>query len=127
MPEEEKTANPAAEQPQNTEKDNKMPMLIDLLKRSTGVYNQVIQGHMLDANDIQKIDNVFLSLVILNERNYFENAIRKKPLEKEKFEAYLKIRHKFLLKQMEVMLKTLETKLMESYGENQSGTAEQNG
>lgn len=121
MTEEEKTKNPAAEQPQGTgtpDKDNKMPMLMELLKRSTGVYNQVIQGHMLDANDIQRIDNVFLSLVILNERNYFENAIRKKPLEKEKFEAYLKVRHKFLLKQMEVMLKTLETKLMESHAEN---------
>lgn len=125
MTEEDKTKNSAAEQPQGTEapdKDNKMPMLMELLKRSTGVYNQVIQGHMLDANDIQRIDNVFLSLVILNERNYFENAIRKKPLEKEKFEAYLKIRHKFLLKQMEVMLKTLETKLMESHAEN-SGKA----
>ncbi|NLF84287.1 MAG: hypothetical protein GX568_09965 [Candidatus Gastranaerophilales bacterium] len=121
MTEEDKTKNPAAEQPQGSEtpdKDDKMPMLMELLKRSTGVYNQVIQGHMLDANDIQRIDNVFLSLVILNERNYFENAIRKKPLEKEKFEAYLKIRHKFLLKQFEVMLKTLETKLMESHAEN---------
>lgn len=89
-------------------------MLIDLLKRSTAVYNHVIQGKMLDADAIQKIDNVFLSLLIFNERNYFENAIRKKDLEKEKFEAYLKMRHKFILKQLELMLKDLELKLIES-------------
>ncbi len=94
--------------------DEKNTMLIDLLKRSTGVYNQVIQGKMLDANDIQKIDNVFLSLLILNERNYFENAIQKKELEKEKFESYIKMRHKFILKQLELMLKDLESKLIES-------------
>lgn len=89
-------------------------MLLDLLKKLTGVYNQVIQGKMLDADAIQKIDNVFLSLLIFNERNYFENAIKKKDLEKDKFEAYLKMRHKFILKQLELMLKDLELKLIES-------------
>ncbi len=89
-------------------------MLIDLLKRTTSVYNQVIQGKMLDADAIQKIDNVFLSLLVFNERNYFENAISKKDLEKDKFESYLKMRHKFILKQLELMLKDLEEKLVES-------------
>lgn len=89
-------------------------MLIDLLKRTTAVYNHVIQGKMLDADAIQKIDNVFLSLLVFNERNYFENAIAKKDLERDKFESYLKMRHKFILKQLELMLKDLETKLMES-------------
>lgn len=89
-------------------------MLIDLLKRSTAVYNHVIQGKMLDADAIQRIDNVFLSLLIFNERNYFENAIKKKDLDKEKFESYLQMRHKFILKQLEVMLKDLEGKLIES-------------
>jgi len=89
-------------------------MLVDLLKRTTSVYNQVIQGKMLDADAIQKIDNVFLSLLVFNERNYFENAISKKDLEKDKFESYLKMRHKFILKQLELMLKDLEEKLIES-------------
>ncbi len=89
-------------------------MLIDLLKRSTSVYNHVIQGKVLNADAIQKIDNVFLSLLIFNERNYFENAIAKKDLEKEKFESYLKMRHGFILKQLELMLKDLEAKLIES-------------
>ena len=95
-------------------------MLIDLLKRSTAVYNHVIQGKMLDADAIQKIDNVFLSLLIFNERNYFESAIAKKDLEKEKFESYLKMRHKFILKQLELMLKDLETKLIESRNNKQT-------
>ncbi|HSA07227.1 MAG TPA: hypothetical protein P5556_08595 [Candidatus Gastranaerophilales bacterium] len=111
MMEEDKFKNQTPEQLEN---DNKNNMLIELLKRSTAIYNHVIQGKMLDANDIQKIDNVFLSLLALNERNYFENAIQKKELEKDKFESYLKMRHKFILKQLEIMLKDLETKLFES-------------
>lgn len=114
MKEEDKSKIPPVDKTKNLEKENKNAMLIDLLKRSTGVYNQIIQGKMLDANDIQKIDNVFLSLLILNERNYFENAIQKKELEKEKFESYIKMRHKFILKQLELMLKDLENKLIES-------------
>ena len=95
-------------------------MLIELLKESTGVYNKVIQGKLLDADAIQKIDNVFLSLIIFNERNYFENAIQKKHLEKDKFESYLKMRHKFILKQLEIMLKELEKKLIESRDKRES-------
>jgi len=102
------------EQTKNDEASAKNAILIDLLKRSTAVYNHVIQGTMLDANDIQKIDNVFLSLLALNERNYFENAIQKKDLEKDKFESYIKMRHKFIQKQLEVILKDLELKLLES-------------
>ena len=89
-------------------------MIIELLKNLTVVYNTTIQGKLLDANDIQKINNVFLSLLIFNERNYFENAIKSKDLEKDKFNAYLKMRYKFVKKQLEVMLNDLETKLMES-------------
>ena len=89
-------------------------MIIELLKNLTAVYNTTIQGKFLDANDIQKINNVFLSLLIFNERNYFENAIKSKDLEKDKFNAYLKMRYKFVMKQLEVMLNDLETKLMES-------------
>ena len=100
-------------------------MLMDLLKRSTSVYNQVIQGKLLDADAIQKIDNVFLSLLIFNERNYFENAIKKKDLEKEKFEAYLKMRHKFILKQLEIMLKDLEKRLVESRDNKESQVSQQ--
>jgi|GEM_PF-3111311 len=114
MKEEDKIQNPAPGQPERQEHDEKKAMLIDLLKRSTAVYNQVIQGKMLDANDIQKIDNVFLSLLILNERNYFENAVQKKELDKEKFESYIQMRHKFINKQLEVMLNDLQSKLFES-------------
>ncbi len=114
MKEENKSQTTPPEQPVSPEKDVKNAMLLDLLKRSTGIYNQIIQGKMLDANDIQKIDNVFLSLLILNERNYFENAIQKKELEKDKFDSYIKMRHKFILKQLEAMLKDLESKLIES-------------
>ena len=114
MKENDKSKETVSDEVKKENSDNKNVMLIDLLKRSTAVYNHVIQGQMLDANDIQKIDNVFLSLLILNERNYFENAIQKKDLEKDKFESYIKMRHKFLMKQLEIMLKDLETKLFES-------------
>lgn len=114
MNEEDKTKAQQPGQLGNPAEDNKDGMLLDLLKRSTAVYNQIIQNKMLDANDIQKIDNVFLSLLILNERNYFENAIQRKELQKDKFESYIKMRHKFLLKQLEVMLKDLESKLIDS-------------
>ncbi|OGI04944.1 MAG: hypothetical protein A2Y25_00780 [Candidatus Melainabacteria bacterium GWF2_37_15] len=112
----------------DSQPDNQLlnDMLMDLLKRSTAVYNHVIQGKLLDADAIQKIDNVFLSLLIFNERNYFENAIKKKDLEKEKFEAYLKMRHKFILKQLEIMLKDLEKRLVESRDNKESQAGQQN-
>ena len=122
MKEEDKLKNSELRGKGNTDKDNKNYMLMDLLKRSTVVYNQVIQGQILDANDIQRIGNVFLSLLILNERNYFENAIQKKDLEKDKFESYIKMRHKFIMKQLEVMLKDLETKLKESRDKREKET-----
>lgn len=114
MQDENKQNQSSDEEVKKIENDNKNAMLIDLLKRITSVYNQVIQGKILDANDIQKIDNVFLSLLILNERNYFENAIQKKELEEDKFKAYIKMRHNFINKQLEAMLKDLESKLIES-------------
>ncbi len=109
-----KENDPKLNKLKNDTAEEKNNMFIELLKRLSSVYNQVIQGKMLDANDIQKIDNVFLSLLVLNERNYFENAIQKKDLEKDKFESYIQMRHKFLIKQLEVMLKDLENKLKES-------------
>jgi hypothetical protein len=114
MKEGEKLHSQEQEQAPRPEAVNNESILLELLKRLTGVYNHVMQGKLLDANDIQRIDNIFLTLLVLNERNYFESAIRRKDLEKEKFESYLKLRHKFIIKQFEMMLADLQARLMES-------------